>query len=68
MGTGQKAESPINVARYLSGIDFPVGKQDLIHHTKQNQADQEVLDVLDKMPDQEYKSMKDVMKGVGQVE
>ena len=68
MAKDQQTESPISIAKYLSGIDFPAGKQDLVEHAKSNHADKEVLEVLKRMPDQTYKSMKDVMKGVGQVE
>jgi hypothetical protein len=60
--------SPANIAHHLSGIDFPASKQDLLKHAKEQSADQEVLDVLNQMPDQKYGSMADVMKGVGKIE
>lgn len=68
MTRGMGGHSPANVAHHLSGIDFPANKQDLVRHAKEKNADQEVIQVLDQMPDQDYGSMADVMKGVGKVE
>ncbi|MCW2237129.1 DUF2795 domain-containing protein [Azospirillum canadense] len=59
-------QSPINVTHVLKGIDFPASKQDLVKHAQSHKADDEVLDTLKKMPDQEYGTMADVMKGYGQ--
>lgn len=64
-GTG--GQSPANVAHYLSGIDFPADKRDLVKHAKGQQAGKEVIDVLEHMPDGQYANMADVMKGFGQV-
>ena len=63
---GQTGHSPANVTRHLSGIDFPAGKQDLVKHAQGNGADDEVIDVLNRMPDREYGNMADVMKGFGE--
>jgi hypothetical protein len=60
--------SPINVSRHLKGIDFPASKKDLIDHATGNKADKDVTDILQQMPDREYGSMADVMKGLGDVE
>ena len=61
-------QSPINVSRHLKGIDFPANKKDLIDHVSGNKADKDVMDILQQMPDREYGSMADVMKGLGEVE
>ena len=61
-------QSPVNITRHLKGIDFPAHKKDLIDHATGNKADQEVVDILQRMPDREYASMANVMKGVGDVE
>lgn len=58
--------SPANVTHYLSGIDFPATRADLIRHARNQDAEGEVLDLLDHMPNRDYGSMADVMKGVGQ--
>lgn len=58
--------SPVGVAKYLKGIDFPAGRDDLVEHARKNHAEKAILEVLEKMPDEEYDSMADVMKGYGQ--
>jgi len=65
MPRGVGGHSPANVTKYLSGINFPAKKSDLISHAKKNKADKSVMDELKNFPDQEYSSMADVMKGYG---
>jgi hypothetical protein len=38
MTRGVDGESPANVATFLKDIDYPVGKQQLLDHAKQNGA------------------------------
>lgn len=66
MTRGVGGESPANVATYLKGIDYPANKQDLLRHARQNGAEQDVVDVLERMPKQQYGNMADVMKGYGE--
>ena len=65
MARGVGGGSPANVAQYLSGIDFPCQKDDLIEHAEQNGAEDEVLEMLRNLPEGEYHTMADVMKGYG---
>lgn len=67
MTKGVGGQSPANVTHHLKGIEFPAGKEDLVEQAEENGADQEVLDVIRQMPDQDYGSMADVMKGYGEV-
>lgn len=53
------------IAQALSGIGFPAGKRNLLEHARKNNADRDVLDVLEQMPEEQYTSMADVFKGVG---
>ncbi|WP_312479541.1 DUF2795 domain-containing protein [Stutzerimonas nitrititolerans] len=66
MTRGVGGESPANVATYLKGIDYPAQKDDLVQHAKKNGAESEVIDMLNRMPEQEYSNMADVMKGYGE--
>jgi len=66
MTRGVGGESPANVATYLKGIDYPANKQDLLRHARQNGAEQDVVDVLERMPEQQYGNMADLMKGYGE--
>ncbi|MDQ2803794.1 MAG: DUF2795 domain-containing protein [Pseudomonadota bacterium] len=60
------AQSPINITHHLKGIDFPARRQDLERHAKNSGAGEDVLAAIKAMPDHEYGSMADVMKGFGE--
>ena len=60
---GTRTPSPIGVTKALKGIDFPASKDDLVAHARENGADEDVLAMLEAMPDQSYESVKDVTKG-----
>ena len=64
---GGQSRSPANIAKYLGGMDFPADKEEIVEHAEEQDADDEVLAVLQRIPDKEYANMADVMKGVGQV-
>jgi hypothetical protein len=66
--TARKKPSPIEVGRHLKGIKFPVNKQDLIEHARQNHAPDDLLSVLEQIPDREFRTAADVTRGVGEVE
>ena len=59
--------SAASVEKSLKGIDFPASKQDLINHAKKNNAPQEVLSILNDMPERQYQTAADVAKGIGEV-
>ncbi len=60
------SHSTATIAQVLSGIDFPANKQKLVDYAQKNNADPDVLDAIQHMPEVEYTSMADVFKGVGQ--
>lgn len=64
--SGESTFSPKHVTRSLRGIDFPASKEDLIEKARSENAGEEVLRHLERMPDQEYQNMADVMRGFGQ--
>jgi hypothetical protein len=73
-GDGHRAAiSAATVAQALSGVDFPKRKGDLKEYAKRRTLDAglnditEVLDVLDRLQDREYRNMSDVERSVGQV-
>jgi hypothetical protein len=66
-GNPEKA-SPAAIERYLKDIHFPVDKNDLIKHAKDNQAPEDVLHVLDQFEEKKYNNAIDVSKEVGMVE
>ena len=57
---------PSNFDRYLRGIDFPIGKQELLRRLKENGAPGTVLDQVGKrLPEGQYRSPQDLIKRLG---
>lgn len=54
---------PTQVAKFLEGVHMPAKKQALVGYVKEKS--QAVIHALDGLPDGEYHTMADVMKGLG---
>ena len=68
MTRGVGGHSPANVQKYLSGVDYPADKQDLIEAARSNSAPDEVMQTIRQLPDEQYGGPQDVMKGYGEIE
>jgi Protein of unknown function (DUF2795) len=54
---------PGNFERYLRGIDFPIGKQELLHRLKKNGAPSVAVDQLGKrLPEGQYRSPQELIQ------
>ncbi len=60
--------SPAQIAKCLGGIHFPCSKDDLVHQAQANGCSTEAFKVIEQIPDKSYRTMADVMSGVGKVE
>lgn len=60
--------NPIQVQKFLSGVDYPGSKQDLINKAKAEGADDKVIQTLQSMPGDTFNSVKDVASEIGQEE
>ncbi len=58
--------NPIQLQKWLKGVDYPASKDDLIAQAKQNGADEHVIEVLEEIPDDDYDTPADVSKAVGE--
>jgi hypothetical protein len=59
--------SPIRVQKYLGGLDYPVGKEDILDRARKQGADDETLHMLEQLPDQEYSSPIAISREVGKL-
>ncbi|GAB4519375.1 MAG: DUF2795 domain-containing protein [Anaerolineae bacterium] len=59
------AVNPIQLQKYLSGISYPADKQTLIETAKGNNADDNIMNTLQQLPEQTYERPTDVTKAVG---
>lgn len=46
--------NPIQIQKFLGGIDYPASKDDIVQRAKDSGADDAVLDALNAIPDKEY--------------
>ncbi len=57
---------PMEVQQHLTGISYPVGRQELLDQAFENGVPEGVLSALNLLPDREYQSMTDVISGLGE--
>ena len=56
--------NPIQVQKFLAGIDYPASKADIVRVAKDNGADNEVRSALEGIADREYDGPTDVTEEV----
>jgi hypothetical protein len=59
--------NPIQIQKFLGGIDYPANRDALISRAKESGADSNVLDALQNIPDKEYDSPTAVSSAVSDV-
>ncbi|MFW5655019.1 MAG: DUF2795 domain-containing protein [Roseicyclus sp.] len=62
-----KTDSAAGVASALKGISFPSDRAGLARQARDNGAADEVIDLIESMPDRRFETMADVGKAVGEV-
>ncbi len=60
--------NPVQVQKFLGGIDYPVNKSDLVHYAVEHGADDNVRAVLQQLPNQTFNSPNDVSEAIGRIE
>lgn len=58
------SSTPVQMEKYLKGMDYPASKQDLLECAKRNGADQQICDRIKDLPDQRYEKPTDVTKAL----
>ncbi|GAA3796498.1 DUF2795 domain-containing protein [Sphaerisporangium flaviroseum] len=54
----------IHVQKFLSGVDYPATKEQLVEHAKKQGADKQALEALQRLPDKEYEGPSGVSKAL----
>ena len=60
--------SPAIVEKYLAGIHYPAEKKNLVDKAQNKDAPDDVMDLLNKLPNKTYKSPIDITKEIGKIE
>jgi hypothetical protein len=59
------AMSPAEVEKFLKGMNYPARKEDLVKYVKHEM--QQVVNVLQQLPDETYNRPSDVAKAFGEI-
>jgi hypothetical protein len=59
------AINPIQIQKFLKGVNYPASKSDLLENAEQQGADEDARTALEQLPDEEYESPADVSKALG---
>ena len=60
--------NPLQVQKFLGGLDYPASKQDLIKRAEQEGVDENDRSIREQLPDGDYETPADVSKAIGKVE
>jgi len=60
--------NPVQVQKYLGGIDYPAEKQDLLRRAEEQGADENVRQTLERLPMDKFNSPNDVSEAIGKIE
>jgi hypothetical protein len=60
--------NPIQVQKFLSGMDYPASKEEIVDHAKSKGADENIMQTLEQLPDESFETPADVSKAIGQID
>lgn len=60
--------NPIQLQKYLVGVDYPASKEDLVKQARAHGADENDVQMLKNLPDQSFQTPADVSQAVGKLE
>lgn len=60
--------SPAIVEKYLAGMHYPAERDKLISNAQNKDAPEDVMDLLNKLPEKTYVSPIDITKEIGKIE
>lgn len=60
--------NPIQVQKFLSGMDYPASKEEIVDHAKSQGADENIMQTLKQLPDESFETPADVSKAIGEID
>jgi len=64
---GSNVSSMSRIQEYIKGLKFPVNKQEIINSARSNNAESNVISMLQKLPDKVFQSQSDLMNELGKI-
>jgi len=59
--------NPIQIQKFLRGVDYPCSKDELLEKAKEEGADENIIETLKDMPMDQFNSPNDVSQAIGQL-
>jgi hypothetical protein len=66
--SGTSHVSPAIVEKYLAGMHYPAEKKKLVDNAQNKDAPENVMNLINMLPDKTYKSPIDITKEIGKLE
>jgi hypothetical protein len=60
--------NPIQIQKFLKGIDYPASKEVLLTNAQRNGAEEDVRATLEQLLDEEYETPADVSRALGKID
>lgn len=67
MARGVGGISPANLQKYLAGVSYPARKRDLMSTARRNKAPDEIMDLIERFPDEEFGGPQEVQQAYGDI-
>ncbi|HEV7928667.1 MAG TPA: DUF2795 domain-containing protein [Nitrosospira sp.] len=67
-GGPMAAVNPIQVQKFLGGMNYPAKKDEIVKHAKSKGADDKIMETLEQLPEESFQTPADVSKAIGQIE
>ena len=59
--------NPTQVQKFLNGVDYPASKSDIITNAQKEGADEKVMSMLQRLPEQNFQTPTDVSEALRQL-
>ena len=63
-----RVTNPVQLQKYLGGIDYPIEKEQLVQRAQEQGADERVLQTLQALPMDRFNSPNDVSEAFGKLD
>ncbi len=60
--------NPIQVQKFLKGLNYPADRDQIVAHARDQGADKNAQDALERLPKQKYETPADVSHELGKIE
>ncbi len=67
MARGIGGISPANMQKFLAGVSYPASKDDLVSTARRNKAPDEILNMIERLPDGEFGGPQEVQRAYGDI-